>query len=218
MVILVAAGSGILGYFLILMCWYDMETENRGKRWRYLLAMDRRRVMLFLCCLGVCAGFAWLFAQYRYGPLKAVRYLALLALLYPIACRDAREKVIPNRWLVYILITRGALFLAELVCFPDLWGENIKFILFGGAGCGLVFFMAYVISRHAIGMGDVKLFGAIGMCLGFQSTYLVMLASLALSALYGGALVLRKKKSMKDEIAFAPFVAAGTCIVLLIGA
>ena len=45
-----------------------------------------------------------------------------------------------------------------------------------------------------------------------------MLLSLILSALYGGIQVIRKKKSMKDEIAFGPFLAVGTLIVLLIGA
>ena len=83
---------------------------------------------------------------------------------------------------------------------------------------GAIFFLAYVLSRHAVGMGDVKLVAVIGMCLGFGSTYLVMLLSLILSALYGGIQVIRKKKSMKDEIAFGPFLAVGTLIVLLIGA
>ena len=45
-----------------------------------------------------------------------------------------------------------------------------------------------------------------------------MLAALVLSAVYGGGMVLRKKKGMKDEIAFGPFVAVGTLMVLLIGA
>lgn len=218
MFICVAVGSGVLCYLLDIMCCYDLEIEKGCGRGKYFLRMDKRRGIAFLACLALCMGLAWLFAQYQYGPLKIVRYLMLLAVLYPIALEDAREKTIPNRWLVYILVCRGALFAAEIVCFPDLAIENIKFTLFGGAVSGIIFFAAYVLSRHAIGMGDVKLITVIGMCLGFRATYMVMIVSLIFSAFYGGVMVLRKKKSMKDEIAFAPFLAAGTLIVLLIGA
>lgn len=218
MLVCVAVGAGITCYFLNVMCMYDRETKKECGRGRYFMRVDRHRAALFAACLVLCLGLTWLFAKYRYGPLKAVRYLLLLALLYPIALRDAREKIIPNRWLVYIVVIRAVLFTAEIICFPDLWLENVRFTLSGGLVSGLIFFMAYVVSRHAIGMGDVKLFAVIGMCLGVKTTYLVMIVSLILSAVYGGCMVLRKKKSMKDEISFGPFAAAGTFLIMLIGA
>ena len=218
MYVCTAVFSGLLGYFINIFCQYDLETVKREGRGRYLLRMDMGRGVLLAVCLASSGGLAWIFGQYGYGPLKIVRYLILLAVLYPIARRDAREKIIPNRWLFYILLSRVVLFLAEVFLFPALILENVKFILFGAGVSGSVFFLAYVLSRHAVGMGDVKLVSMIGMCLGFGSTYLVMLLSLILSAVYGGILVLQKKKSMKDEIAFGPFLAFGTLIVLLIGA
>lgn len=213
MYVCVAVFSGLLGYFLNILCQYDCpyhytETEKGSKGRKILLAV----------CLAADAGLTWLFVQYGYGPLKVVRYLLLLSVLYPIARKDAKEKIIPNRWLLYILFGRLVLFLVEIFLFPALILENVKFILLGAGVSGAIFFLAYVLSRHAVGMGDVKLMSVIGMCLGFRSTYLVMIVSLILSALYGGILVLQKKKSMKDEIAFGPFLAVGTLIVLLIGA
>jgi len=218
MVMIVGTGTGILCYLLNMLCRYDEEAGKEGNRLPYLLPMDRKRGITLAVCLAGCTGMTWLFAQYQYGPLKSIRYLLLLAVLYPIAWKDAREKRIPNRWLAYILACRMVLFIAEILCFPDMWLENIAFTLFGGAISGAVFFVAYVLSRHAIGMGDVKLFAVIGLCLGFRTTYLVMIMSLVFSALYGVGMVLRKKKGMKDEIAFGPFIAAGTFITLLIGA
>ncbi len=218
MFICVAAGAGILCYLLMAMCWYDMEAEKSCGRGKYLIPMNRQRGITLILCFVLCGGLTWLFSQYHYGPLKTIRYLLLLAFLVPVGLKDAREKTIPNRWLVYILVCRGVLFLGELLSFPDLRVENIRFVLYGGLLSAIIFFAAYVLSRHAVGMGDVKLFAVIGMCLGFRVTYLVMLTSLILSALYGGCMVLRKKKSLKDEIPFGPFIAAGTWIVLLIGA
>ncbi|MCM1121381.1 MAG: A24 family peptidase [Eubacterium sp.] len=213
-----AVGSGLLCYFLNIMCRYDLETEETDGRVKYFLRLDKRRGFFLLLCLVANTGLTLLFGEYHYGPLKVIRYLLLLAMLYPIAREDAREKRIPNRWLLYILVGRMCLFAVETVWMPSLILENIKFTLFGGLISGVIFLIAYILSRHAIGMGDVKLIAVIGTCLGLRTTYLVMLSSSILSALYGGSLVLRKKKSMKDEIAFGPFIALGTLLVLLIGA
>lgn len=218
MIICVAVGAGLLSYILNMMCQYDLETEKNVGRLHYLFQIKKERGIFFLICIIFCLALTWLFSQYHFGPLKVIKYLLLLAGLYPIAWEDAREKKIPNRWLLYLLVGRGFLFLAETICFPAMLIENAGFLLFGGLVSGAVFLLAYVVSRHAIGMGDVKLIALIGLFLGFRVTYFVMLAALILSAVYGGVMVLRKKKSVKDEIAFGPFVAAGTLMVLLIGA
>ena len=78
-------------------------------------------------------------------------------------------------------------------------------------------FFAYVISRHEIGMGDVKLFALAGIYLGTSITYLLILVSLILAALYGVIKIVRRRLNAKDEIAFAPFVAVGAFIVLGMG-
>lgn len=218
MFVFVVLVSGLAGYFLNIMCQYDLIMEKECGRCKYFLHMDKRRAAALLLHLALCTGFTWLFSQYNYGPVKVIRYLLLLSVLYPIALEDAKERKIPNRWLTYLLLCRGILFLAETVFFPALFRENIIFILSGGVISGAIFFAAYVLSKHAIGMGDVKLFAVTGMYLGIGTTYLVMVVSLILSAFYGGILVLGKKKSIKDEIPFGPFAAIGTLIVLLIGA
>ena len=98
MFVWVAIGTGILCYWLNIMCQYDLETEKREGRIRYFWRLDKQRGMTMVLSLLMSIGLTWLFDQYHYGPLKVVRYLLLLALLYPIARQDAREKVIPNRW------------------------------------------------------------------------------------------------------------------------
>lgn len=213
-----AIGAGILCYWVNIMCRYDLETGQTGRRIRYFLRMDRKRCVSFMAVMIVSLSLTRLFAWYHYGPLKVVRYLLLLAVLYPIAMEDARQKKIPNRWLLYILAGRGVLFVWEAVTMPSLIGENLIFTLFGGTACGAVFLLVYLLSGHAVGMGDVKLVAVIGTCLGFRTTYLAMFAASILSAVYGVVMVLRKKKKLKDEMAFGPFIAIGTLVVLLIGA
>lgn len=134
-----------------------------------------------------------------------------------IAYEDWKEKRIPNRWLVYLAGIRMTLFVAEAILYPVMLVENLKFTLFGGFFSGLVLFFAYVISRHEIGLGDVKLFAVIGLYLGFSVTYFVILLSLIIAAIYGGYHLITKRLKPKDEIAFGPFVAIGTVIILGLG-
>lgn len=157
------------------------------------------------------------FKAYGYGPLKILRYCLLMGALVLIGYRDHKEKIIPNRWLLYLAGIRVILFAVESVCYPALIIENVKFILGGAAASGLLLFAAYVISRHGIGVGDIKLFIVIGMYIGSQRTYIVILASLLIAACYSAVKMIRKRLTAKDEIAFAPFIAIGTTIILGLG-
>ena len=65
------------------------------------------------------------------------------------------------------------------------------------------------ISRDGIGGGDIKLISAIGFLCGATVAFSTIVLSLILCSLIGGFLILTKKKSPKDKIAFGPFIAAG---------
>lgn len=177
---------------------------------------NRRWIILILFLLAEAFAVV-VFKAYGYGPLKILRYCLLVGALVPIGYKDHKEKIIPNRWLLGLVGIRTVLFVAESVCYPSFIGENVKFILGGAAAGGLLLFAAYVISRHGIGAGDIKLFAVIGMYIGSQRTYIVILTSLLIAACYSAVKMLRKRLTTKDEIAFAPFIAIGTTIILGLG-
>ncbi len=74
--------------------------------------------------------------------------------------------------------------------------------------------------KTGIGMGDVKLMTMAGFALGYFHWYLVILA-LIISYLVGAViailLILLKKKSRKDRIPFAPYLAIGSFVSLIWG-
>lgn len=176
-----------------------------------------RRWVILIIFLAAEAFAAAVFKAYGYVPLKIIRHCLLMGALVPIGYKDYKEKKIPNRWLLILVGLRAILFAAESVLYPSLIGGNVKFILGGAAAGGLLLLAAYVISRHGIGPGDVKLFAVIGMYIGSQRTYIVLLASLLIAACYSGIKMMRKQLRSKDEIAFAPFIAIGTTIILCLG-
>lgn len=77
------------------------------------------------------------------------------------------------------------------------------------AGC---FTLIYLFYEKGIGLGDVKLIGALGFFLGFPNIiYAVLLGSL-MGSLIGILLFLIRRVELKQPIPFGPFLAAGGLI------
>lgn len=206
MIYLIAVGCSIGNYLLfeVFMSYMQLSTK-------------KVRIVVIGICSVFSIIFSLLFENYGYGPVKIIKYCLLMGGLILIAYEDMKEKRIPNRWLLYLTGIRVMLFVIETILYPTMLIENMKFTCWGGVVSGLVLFLAYVISRHEIGLGDVKLFVVIGLYLGVSVTYFVMLLSLIIAAVYGGFNLIVKRLNAKDEIAFGPFVAIGTVIILGLG-
>jgi len=88
-----------------------------------------------------------------------------------------------------------------------------------GALFGLLFFGAiYFLSKgKAMGFGDVKLAGAVGLLLGWPDIALALILAFITGAVYGSALILRGKKEMKSVIPFGPFIILGVTLVFFFG-
>lgn len=90
---------------------------------------------------------------------------------------------------------------------PGHWGMGMGL-------SGLTMGLLYLLSRKAVGMGDVLLIIALGVYLGpFKSFYLLFHASWigALAAVTG---LLLKKLNPRQEIPFVPFIAAGYLLAI----
>lgn len=223
MTYLITAGvGGFFSYFFWQLCAYERreETENEknGRQFlRELVPNEKKRIIALAISLVAACLLTCLFSIYRYLPTKVLKYLFLTGGLIPIAWEDWREKIIPNRWLLYLLFVRLILIGIEAILYPAAFIDNLIFTLTGGVVSGMVMFAGYVISRHQIGAGDVKLLAIIGMYLGATLNYFVMIAALIIAAVYGGVRVLLKRSGIRDEIAFAPFIAAGMILLLTLG-
>ncbi len=105
----------------------------------------------------------------------------------------------------------------------DLAGYNLVFglivnhlvgFVLGLVLVGIIFFST---KGAAIGFGDVKLFGALGILFGYPDVILIFFLSFISGAIFSLPLLVRKLKGMKDYVPFAPFIIFASTLVFYFG-
>ncbi len=142
---------------------------------------------------------------------------------------DFKYYVIPDA-IVYLLI--GATSVYRIFEFLNLnhWNliENWKLkienlgslenALFSAFFAALFFFSIWAISKGRwMGFGDVKLAFFMGLFLGFPGIIVALFVAFFAGALIGIVLIATKKKHMRSEVPFGPFLIGGTFLALLWG-
>ena len=89
------------------------------------------------------------------------------------------------------------------------------------AGAGLLWLVGAlgkaILKKDAMGLGDVKLLGAIGAFLGWKAALLALYGGFAVGGIWAVALLARGKAKRKDPIPLGPFLALGVLGALLFG-
>ena len=197
---------------LFMLITYAM-TEYIYKK-RYNISKQNICLLVIYLFIGVAIGI--LYKVYEYDILKSLKALTIISVVLIVAGIDYREKIIPNEAIIFILSIASILILINifknkvetLAIFID---STVAMIL--GAG---LFAISKAVSKNGVGMGDIKIIGALGFYLRTYALIGVLMVSLVSIAVYGMFKILTKKATTKDEIAFAPFIAFGvtTCMIL----
>ena len=82
-----------------------------------------------------------------------------------------------------------------------------------------LFFLAiFLVSRGTwMGFGDVKLALFMGLFLGWPNVLVALFVAFTLGAAVGVALILLKKKGLRSQVPFGPFLIGGTFAALFFG-
>lgn len=137
--------------------------------------------------------------------------LILVTALVPIVLIDLETRLIPN------VITAPAA-IAALVAGLALDLDGVPEQLIAGAGAGGFFLLAALAYPRGMGMGDVKLAGVLGLCLGRAVAPALMIALLS-GVLVGGVIMARlgARAGRKTAVPFGPFLALGGAVALFAG-
>jgi len=180
-------------------------------------AGDRSWVRLAtLVTLVTVAGVAVRFGLDPQTP--AFCYLAAVGV--PLAFIDVREYRLPD---VLTLPSYPACLLLLGVAASFLPGGSGGFVhaLIGMAAGVALFFLLLLAFPAGIGMGDVKLAGPLGACLGWlgATAFLAgLMAAWLLAAVTGLGLMAAGRAGRKTQLPFGPFMLAGALLVVLLTA
>ncbi len=128
---------------------------------------------------------------------------------------------IPATLLVYVF--NGIFFSHAFVCTNLSWFScalSVSWVNYLFAACigGGFFLIQYLVSRGVwVGGGDIRLGAFMGALLGFPNILIALFLAYMIGSLIALPLLFFKKKELRSEIPFAPFLTVATLIVLFWG-
>lgn len=152
--------------------------------------------------------------------LKLAVFLYLFSVFIVITFIDFDWQIIPDQ--ITLNGMAAGLFLSY-ICWlrPD--AASLSFYtplndaIWGVLSGGGILYSISVLSGGGMGGGDVKLAALIGAFLGWKTTLLGLLLACFIGSFFGVSMIILGYKKRKDCVAFGPYIALGTAIVMVLG-
>ncbi len=217
----------ILYYFFIgllglavgqVMNWANVRLENHEKVFGKEFFKTYLPHMKINCKLLFSTAILYILLLYFVGwKIKLIEYLILTPMLISTFVIDYRKQIIPNR-LTLTMFEVGIIFtfisgLTSLNLFID---SLLGLVAGGGIFLLITLIGGAIAGKEAMGFGDVKLMGALGLCFGFTTTIMIAVISFLLGAIISIILLLTKKKKSNEYIPFGPFIVIATFIAIFV--
>lgn len=146
-----------------------------------------------------------------------IKYIVLAPMLISALVIDLKLQIIPNR-LNLTIFEVGLVFTFIQGILNINVGIDMLLGSLVGAGIflGITLIGGLIAGKEAMGFGDVKLMGAIGLFFGWKDMIAISLISFLLAAVISIFLLATKKKSTDEYIPFGPFIVLASFIVMLV--
>lgn len=208
----IVLGNSIVWFFNKIpgrwLCDYGKEPDEE------LLHPTRQRInsspwKYWFSCLYVMAAIKLGFEDPAYG------LIALMAcwLLTEMAIADIKYMIVPDQLIILLMVAAiGFVPHHEEGPFEGIWGGLTGFSIM--LIIGLLGRLIY--RRDSLGGGDIKLFGALGLCMGVRGILCVFVLSVFLSVGHIAYLAARKRVKPGQERPLVPYIAISAAISLVI--
>lgn len=161
---------------------------------------------------------------YRFGiqnsfvqNIDLLKYLILAPMLLSVFVIDYHHQIIPNR-LVLTMFEIGLIF-TFLYGISDI-NIAIHNLIGMVVGAGVFLLITWIgkliAGKEAMGFGDVKLMGALGLYFGFSSIIGISLIAFLIGAILSILLLVLKVKKADEYIPFGPFIVIATFITMFV--
>ena len=149
--------------------------------------------------------------------LDLIKYMILAPMLISVFVIDYRLQIIPNR--LNLTIFEIGLVFAFLYGLSNV-AITINMLLGMVAGAGIFLLITLLggafYGKEAMGFGDVKLMGALGLYFGLSNIIIITLVSFLIGAILSIILLVTKLRKTNEYIPFGPFIVIATFISMYI--
>lgn len=151
------------------------------------------------------------------GNLDLIKFVILAPMLISAFIIDYRLQIIPNR--LNLTIFEVGIIFAFLYGLSDV-AITINMLLGMLAGGGVFLLITLIggmfYGKEAMGFGDVKLMGALGLFFGLSNIIIITLVSFLIGAILSIVLLVTKIRKSNEYIPFGPFIVIATFISMYI--
>lgn len=170
--------------------------------------------------LCIITAIAYVALLYKFGSTDLIKfsmYILLTPMLLSAFVVDYKEQIIPNR-LNLTMFEIGLVF----VVIYSLTNLSIAIdMLLGMLAGGGIFLLitiigGFIAGKEAMGLGDVKLMGALGLYFGLASTITITIMSFLIGAIISILLMIIKKNKMDTYIPFGPFIVCAAIVNIFV--
>lgn len=155
--------------------------------------------------------------KYFIANLDLIKFMILTPMLLSAFIIDYKLQIIPNR--LNLTMFEIGIVIAFLYGLSDV-AITINMVLGALAGGGIFLLITLIggaiYGKEAMGFGDVKLMGALGIFFGVSNIIAITLVSFLIGAILSIFLLVTKIKKMNEYIPFGPFIVLGTFISIFV--
>ena len=151
------------------------------------------------------------------GNLDLIKFIILTPMLLSVFVIDYKLQIIPNR--LNLTIFEVGLIFTFLYGLSNI-AISINMILGMLVGGGIFLLITLVggliYGKEAMGFGDVKLMGALGLYFGMSNIIVITLLAFLIGAILSILLLVSKKRKSSEYIPFGPFIVIATFISIYV--
>ena len=209
-----------LSFVMTLVAWFYFSVEDLKEDGKFLRKLGKvatshpkrtwYTVAMFFCLCGVAIALSEIYPSNTL--FRNIKLIILLAILFVAAFVDYQKYIIPNTIILVGLGVRCAIYLIELFSTPDAFWITLKDDMISFLVILVFFVICILIVKSGIGMGDVKLMLLMCLYQGMSGVISSIFCSMLVAFVVSIFLLITKKKTRKDSIAFAPSILIGTII------
>lgn len=219
--VLIAFLGGLIGQFL---GWANDRLSNEEKVFCKEFFTERKKGKINYV-LVIAMAIIYIAILYTFGfdfsiakNLSLIKYLVLAPMLVSAFIIDYKLQIIPNR-LNLTMFELGLIFTFLSGIFVN-YNMAINMLLGCLAGGGIFLLITLIggliAGKEAMGFGDVKLMGAMGLFLGLTNIITVAIIAFLLGAIISVILLVSKIRKTDEYIPFGPFIVLAAFIVIFV--